>query len=121
MLEFNATKVRVNVRKATTADLLDRVTAYRSGMEPEAIEIIEQELRDRGIGPMEIHTHRQAAEGRHLVDAQGLSYKCSFCDSPAMEKSWGWHWLWGKVPLFPRQYLYCQAHQPEKKEHAEPS
>jgi hypothetical protein len=113
MFDFNATKVRENARQATTSDLLDRVTAFRAGMEPEAIKIIEQELRDRGIGQMEIHAHRQETEGRHLVDPQGLACKCSFCTAPALGERWGWHWLWGKVPVFPRRYRYCQDHQPE--------
>lgn len=48
-MDWDADRVRANARQAPTEDLLERVTVYRSGMEPEAVEIIEAELRRRGI------------------------------------------------------------------------
>jgi hypothetical protein len=112
MFEFNPDKVRDNARNATTEDLLSRVTAYRNGMQPEAIEIIEEELRNRGIGAMEIHAHRNKIERDLLYDTDGLPLTCSFCTAPAVFRLRGWHRLWGKVPLFPRWYRYCQTHRP---------
>ena len=49
MLPFNPERVWQNAREASTEDLLDRVTVYRAGMEPEALEIIEEE---RVLGDM---------------------------------------------------------------------
>ncbi len=46
-MDWDADRVRANARQASTEDLLERVTIYRSGMEPEAVEIIEAELRRR--------------------------------------------------------------------------
>ena len=112
MLDFDGDKVRENVRRSATDDLLNRVTVYRDGMEPEAVQIIEEELRRRGIGSAEIFAHRMEAGRDNLVDGNGLPYKCSFCDAPAVAAGWGWHWLWGKVPLFPQYFHYCKEHEP---------
>jgi hypothetical protein len=49
MAEWELDVVRENARAAPTDDLLDRVTAYRAGMEPEALRVIEEELARRGI------------------------------------------------------------------------
>src|SRR5437870_2239134 len=42
---MNLNLIRENAAKATAEDLLDRVTVYRAGMEPPALEVLEQELR----------------------------------------------------------------------------
>jgi hypothetical protein len=114
VFEFSADKVRANAREATTDDLLNRVTVYRSGMQPEAIQIIEEELRQRGVGPIEIHAHRAQAEQDLLFDSDGLPLTCSFCSSPAVVRQRGWHRVFGKLPLFPRWYRYCKVHRPEE-------
>ena len=114
MFEFNLDRVRDNARQATTEDLLNRVTAYRKGMQPEAIAIIEEELRNRGLGPMEIHAHRTQVEQDLLFDADGLPLTCSFCTAPAVARQRGWHRMWGRVPLFPRWFRYCKAHRPQR-------
>src|SRR5579884_673719 len=49
MLEFDRERVRANVQEATTEDLLDRATLYADGMESEALDLIEAELRRRGV------------------------------------------------------------------------
>ena len=49
MLPFDLDRVRKNVEEATTIDLLERATVFREGMELEALELIETELRRRGI------------------------------------------------------------------------
>jgi hypothetical protein len=110
MFRFDPQRVLVNVRKATTEDLLDRVTAYRAGMEPEAIDIIEAELRQRGVGTDEIEAHAERCRRETLQLPDGTAVKCTFCHRPAVARGWGWHRLWGLVPLFPRSFRYCPEH-----------
>ena len=57
MMRFDPEKVKKNVERATTEDLLDRVTVYLAGMEPEAVELIERELARRGVLPDEVERH----------------------------------------------------------------
>jgi hypothetical protein len=125
-MQFNTERVRQNAQQASTEDLLDRVTVYRTGMEPEAVDIIESELSHRGVGRKEIEEHlsRRRAGGvsplsecvSPLVDASGLPLECSFCHRPAVLRRRGWDWMrpWG-VPLFPRPRLfyYCEQHRPD--------
>lgn len=110
-LLFDSQRVLANVRHADTLDLLNRVTAFRAGMEPLAIQIIETELHDRGIGPQEIEEHG-AQLGPDLIFAEdGCAVRCSFCRQPAVAEGWGWHLLWGKLPVFPRYFFYCCVHR----------
>jgi hypothetical protein len=111
MLPFDRERVLVNVRKATTEDLLDRVTAYRAGMEPEAVTIIEAELRERGVSREEITAFADVCRRDALKLPDGTAVKCSHCHRPAVVESWGWHWLWGLVPIFPRHFRYCPEHR----------
>lgn len=112
-MEFSSENVRDNARQATTEDLLDRVTVYRAGMEPEALAIIERELRSRGLAAADIADHAQEREPTIIELPDGTSVQCSFCYRPAIEQFWGWHRLWKKVPVFPRLFAYCAEHQPE--------
>jgi hypothetical protein len=110
-------RVRRNAQQATTEDLLDRVTVYRAGMEPEALELIEAELRRRGITEFDIAEH--AAERDHAIQLpDGSARMCSFCRRPAVRERWGWHWLWGKVPVFPRRFFYCPLHRGPESDRA---
>ena len=111
MLPFDADKILRSARLATTEDLLDRVTAFRNDMEPEAVEIVEMELRRRGVGSEQIEQTRQDRAGKLTRDLNGLTARCSFCSRPAVERRWGWHRLWGRLPVFPRRLNYCQQHQ----------
>jgi hypothetical protein len=122
-MEFDPERVWANVRKATTEDLLDRVTAYRAGMEPEALTIIEAELRRRGVDDAQIHAHGEQREGQSIPLPDGTAAMCSFCHRPAVARAWGWRqlpgrwrWLppWG-LPLLPRWYSYCEEHRPAKR------
>jgi len=113
MIPFDAHKTLLNARQATTEDLLDRVTAYRDGMEPEAIEIIEMELRRRGVGADQIEQAQSEHAGTVMRDASGLPMRCSFCPRPAIAQRSGWHRLWGRIPLFPRHLNYCAEHLPQ--------
>jgi hypothetical protein len=116
MMPFDADQVEKNARAAATPDLLDRVTVYREGMEPDALLIIEAELRQRGVSTAEVHAHAEEAWGEVLVDAKGIALRCSFCPAPAVSAHWGWHCAWGLVPVFPRSFRYCRVHEPAREE-----
>lgn len=111
MLEFDEQKTWANVRRADTDDLLDRVTVYRAGMEPEAVGIIEAELRRRGLTADQIASHARQYDAEVWRDADGLARQCSFCRKPAVHGSWSWHWLWGRLPVFPRFLYFCREHR----------
>ena len=110
-MEFDLSKVAENVRTAETEELLDRVTVYRVGMEPAAVELIEGELANRGVTPEEIADHEQRRWATAIVRPDGTAQRCSFCDRPAVVRAWGWHRIWGQVPVFPRLFDYCDAHR----------
>jgi hypothetical protein len=111
-VRFDRERVQSNVRQATTEDLLDRVTVYGAGMEADALEIIEAELRSRGVERHEIAAHA-AERARSIIPlADGTAAPCSFCRRPAVEEGWDWHRMWGVLPVFPRIYRYCEKHKP---------
>jgi hypothetical protein len=112
-MRFDAERVRRDISQAETSDLVDRITAYRQGMEPEAVEMIEEELRRRGITAEDILARADNVQRAALSGDDGTAARCSFCNRPAVARRWGWHRLWGVVPLFPRAYFYCAMHQPE--------
>lgn len=105
-------RVRANVRQAATEDLLDRATVYREGMEVEALDIIEQELRSRGISRDAIAEYERKRREETWFDAQGVALMCHRCRRPAVVETWGWHRLWGRLPLFPRRFAWCAEHKP---------
>jgi hypothetical protein len=111
-MHFDPQRVWDNVRQADTEDLLDRVTVYRAGMEPEAVDIIEAELRRRGVRADAIDAHACDRGRDVLAIPDGTAQMCSFCRRPAVAQRWGWHWLWGKLPVFPRHFAYCARHRP---------
>ena len=110
---FDLERVKENVRKATTEDLLDRVTVYRVGMEESALEVIEEELRARHISVHDIEAHAERRRQETFLLPDGTAVCCSFCHRPAVAEGWGWHRLWGLLPLFPRFYHYCSEHRPD--------
>lgn len=110
-MELDLNRVRNNARKATTEDLLDRATVYRDEMEPAALQIIDAELFERGISVEQVEAHLEARKNV-LVSDEGLALKCSFCWKPAVETGWGWHRLYGKLPVFPRRLRWCEEHVP---------
>src|SRR5437763_8696423 len=107
MLDYDPDKVRENVRKADTDDLLDRVTVYRTGMEPDALYVIEEELRRRGVTAAEIDAHARRRGEAGAGGADDVPARCDLCARPAVVRRWGWHRLWGLLPLFPRRFRYC--------------
>ena len=106
-------RVKRNVRQATTEDLLDRVTVYRAGMELQALDVIESELRQRGVTVIEIEDHqRQRQQETHKLP-DGTVNRCTLCHRPAVAEGRGWYRMWGVFPLFPRFYRYCSVHRPD--------
>src|SRR5687767_13412402 len=108
MLEFDANRVLANVRKASNDDLIDRITAYRAGMEDEAIAIIEAELRARGVPGEEIAARAEWCERETIRLADGTAAKCSFCRRPAVAEGWAWHRMFKVIPVFPRRFYWCE-------------
>jgi hypothetical protein len=112
-MRLDLEKVRANVRAAATEDLLNRVTVYRAGMEPEALDIIERELRQRGISPDAIAEHERTRGKEVLFDSEGIARKCYRCPRPAVAESLEWHRLWGLLPVFRRRIAWCAEHAPK--------
>src|SRR5262245_12444140 len=113
MMDFDPSRTLVNVRNASTEDLLCRATVERDGMEPEALAMIDLELERRGVSAQE----QAAFLAQHadcLRDEAGLPLRCSFCFRPAHETAWAWHRLWGMIPVFPRVFRYCRTHAPAR-------
>jgi len=111
-MRLDLKRVQQNVAKSETLDLLDRVTAYRQGMEPEAIILIEEELHRRGVSAQDIRAHAEHVEHGAIWLEDGTAARCSFCDRPAVARTWGWHRLYGILPVFPRIFRYCAEHRP---------
>ena len=108
-MKLDINQVRANVGKATIEDLLDRITVYRAGMEPEAIELIEAELWRRGVGEDAIHRHEES-RSEAMRSEDGCAYRCCRCQAPAVVRRWGWIKLWGWLPIFPWHFRYCRDH-----------
>ena len=84
-MDLDLERIRANAREADTEDLLDRVTVYRQEMEPQAVEIIEEELRQRGLTTGELMAHEKNRQDQMLPRrADGSVVKCSFCHRPAV-------------------------------------
>jgi hypothetical protein len=112
-MRLDLDKVRAHVEAASTEDLLDRATVYRAGMEPEALDIIDDELRRRGVGREDVAEHeRRRRETMAELGPDWLPVKCCRCHRPAVVQLTRWHRLLGLVPLFPRRMAYCAEHRP---------
>ena len=111
-MKLDLDRVRENVRKTSTEDLLDRVTVYRAEMESAALDIIEAELDARGISTGVVHAHAAMREEQPLLrHPDGTLVRCSVCERPATEQRWRWHRLWGWfLPVFPRFLAFCNEH-----------
>jgi len=109
-MDFDLNRVRMNVRESTTEDLLDRATVYRAGVEQEALAVILEELRSRGLSADAVIQHEKAQAGV-LLDERGTAIVCVRCSKPAVVQQWVWHRLFGKLPLFPRYAFLCQDHR----------
>jgi hypothetical protein len=109
-MQFNIDRVRENVRGATTEDLLDRATVYQMALEPQALPVILEELKTRGLSAEDIVAH-EASRREVLFDANGIARTCNACAKPAVVQEWGWHQLFGKLPVFPRLFWRCEDHR----------
>jgi hypothetical protein len=107
---FNLREVAKYIRGAETEELLDRVTVYRAGMEPAALDLMEGELDRRGISRGEIAQHNELRLQTAILLTDGTALRCSFCNRPAVLRSRGWHKLFKRIPLFPRFFAYCEHH-----------
>ena len=109
-MKFNLKRVAEFIRRADTEELLDRVTVYREGMEPAALDLMEGELDRRGVTREEIAEHDAARRQTAIMLSDGTALRCSFCTRPAVVRGRGWHKIFGRVPLFPRLFAYCAVH-----------
>jgi len=109
-MDLNLKKVAVYIRKAETETLLDRVTVFRTEMEPAALDLMKGELSRRGVSEGMIAEYGEL-KGRDVVlDSAGEARRCHFCDRPAVQRGRGWFKLWRKIPLFPRMFYRCEVH-----------
>jgi hypothetical protein len=115
-MRLDLERVRANVRAASTEDLLDRATVYRAGLEPEALALIDEELRGRGVGPADLERHAAGRERSLVLGPDGLPVRCCRCARPATVQVRGWQRLWGLMPVFPRRLAYCDEHRPARAE-----
>lgn len=113
-MKFDLKRVAAYIRRADTEDLLDRVTIYRAGMEEAALDLMEMELDRRGVTRDEIAEHDQARRETAIMLPDGTAMRCNFCDRPAAVRRWGWHRLFGRVPIFPRIFACCAIHHRPK-------
>jgi hypothetical protein len=113
-MKFDLRRVAEFIRRADTEELLDRVTVYREGMEPAALDLMEGELDRRGVTREQIAEHDAARRETAIMLSDGTALRCSFCSRPAVVRGRSWHKLFGRVPLFPRVFAYCEVHQGRK-------
>jgi len=99
------------MRKASTEDLLNRVTVFREGMEPAAVDLMEGELARRGLSPEQIEAHDRARRAYALFWPDGSAVKCKRCDRPAEVQKLRWHRIFGRVPVFPWRVALCKEHE----------
>jgi hypothetical protein len=109
-MRYDIKQVAKFVHRADTEELLDRVTVYREGMEPSALDLMEGELDRRGVTREEIAEHDQMRRETAIMLPDGTALRCSFCNRPAVVRGRGWHKLFGRIPIFPRLFAYCDWH-----------
>ena len=109
-MELNLKKVAAYMRQAETESLLDRVTVFREGMEPAALDLFEGELSRRGVSKEKIAEYAELRSATVVVNSSGEAMRCYFCERPAVVRGRGWFKLWRRIPIFPRMYSRCEAH-----------
>ncbi len=113
-MRLDLKRVAEFIRRADTEELLDRVTVYREGMEPAALDLMEGELDRRGVTREDIAEHDAERKATAIMLPDGTALRCSFCSRPAVVSGRGWHKLFGRVPIFPRIFAYCSVHDRRK-------
>lgn len=111
-MQVNRERMEANIRAAATEDLLDRATVFRAGMEAEAVEAMEGELRRRGINREFVAEYERKQREDVLFDAHGIALTCHRCRRPAVVQTRSWHRVWGILPLFRRRLAWCREHTP---------
>jgi len=111
-MKFDLRRVAEFIRGAGTEELLDRVTVYREGMEPAALDLMEMELDRRGVTRDDMAEHERMRMESAILRPDGTAIRCDFCDRPATIRRWSWHRLFGRLPIFPRIFAYCAVHAP---------
>lgn len=109
-MNFDPKRVAENVREADTEDLMDRITVYRSGMEPAAIGLIEDELSRRGVSDRKIRAHASHIGETAMLDGTGLVIRCMKCQAPAVSLEWRMYRLLELIPVFPMHMPLCEEH-----------
>jgi len=111
-MQFDVRKVAEFVRKAESEELLDRVTVYRDGMEPAALDLMEGELDRRGYSREEIADFEEQRRATALTCRDGTIIRCILCDRPATVRGRGWLKIFaGGVPVIPWRFPYCDFHK----------
>lgn len=105
-------EIAAYTRRATTEELLDRVTIYRDGMEPAALDLMEGELDRRGVTRSQIAQHDAKQQAAALRHPDGSARRCEKCDRPAVNQHRRWHKLYGFIPVFRRTFYACEDHRP---------
>ncbi|MFM8274253.1 MAG: hypothetical protein ACKODX_18250 [Gemmata sp.] len=129
-MHFPLREIAKYVRTAPTEELLDRVTVYREGMEPAALDLMEGELDRRGVTRTQIADHDAKQRATAIMLPDGTARRCCRCNRPAVREARGWHRmkvsiplvgrligrgsdpLGFSVPVFPRLHAYCEVHNP---------
>lgn len=109
-MKLDLKRVAEFIRKADSEDLLDRVTIYRNGMEQAALDLMEGELDRRGFSRSDIADHDELRRKTAIILPDGTALRCNFCDRPAAVKRWSWIRLFGRIPVAPRIFAYCDTH-----------
>jgi hypothetical protein len=102
-------RIRQYAEKASTEELLDRVTVFRAGMEPEAIVVIETELHRRGVDQEKVAEFEQLRRRDGLIGGD-VPRTCSYCDRPAIVRAWGFARGRSLLPIIPWRFSYCEEH-----------
>lgn len=109
-MRFELRRVAEFIRRAETEELLDRVTVFREGMEPAALDLMEGELDRRGVSRADIADHGEIRRRTVIMHPDGTAMICSVCNRPAVARTRRWHRLFGRIPIFPRLFAYCSVH-----------
>lgn len=112
-MRFDLKRVAEYVHRAETEELLDRVTVYREGMEPAALDLMEGELDRRGVSRGDISEHDAKRRASAIMLADGTALRCSCCSRPAVKQARRWYRVFGLLPVFPKVFAYCELHSPK--------
>ena len=109
-MDWNEQLLLENIHQSHTEDLLERVTAFRAGMEPTAIKMIERELQWRGVTAVQIHDYAEACRRECVFDENGIAKMCSSCRRPAVRGKSGAGICCSVYCRFSRAGRYCKKH-----------